>query len=149
MFKVDAIDGTSKVVILPEELTLADGITVRDDGVVVVVSMKSAWFLKSDDSWAQGEVIDKIALDEEGFPTSVTIGRRGRVYVVYGYVQEGIKGILEEREWFRIEEIVSKRENEEESMLWPFMLIGLGLVYFLFWKFQMGQLVKDVDRKRA
>ncbi|KNA18866.1 hypothetical protein SOVF_066670 [Spinacia oleracea] len=148
MFKVDTVDGTTRAVILPEDLQLADGITVRDDGVVVVVSMNSAWYLKSDDSWAQGVVIDKIALDKEGYPTSVTIGGGGRVYVVYGYVQEAIKGNSQEREWFRIEEIRSKSE-EEESWLWPFLLIGLGLAYFAFWRLQMGQLVKNMDRKRV
>ncbi|XP_021757640.1 uncharacterized protein LOC110722670 [Chenopodium quinoa] len=150
MFKIDTDDGTTRTVILPENLPLADGITIRDDGVVVVVSMNSAWFLKSDDSWAQGVVIDKIALDKEGYATSVTVGGGGRVYVVYGYVQEVIKGISEKREWFRIEEIKSKRESEEEeSWLWPFVLIGLGLAYFAFWRLQMGHLVKNMDRKRV
>lgn len=149
MFKVDAVDGTTRTVSIPEDLTLADGIAVRDDGVVVVVSMNSAWFLKSDDSWARGAVIDKIALDKEGYATSVTIGGGGRVYVVYGYVQEVIKGISEDREWFRIEEIRPNRESEDDSLLWPILLIGLGFAYFLFWKLQMGQLVKNMDRKRA
>ncbi|KAL2902732.1 Pre-mRNA-splicing factor prp12 [Bienertia sinuspersici] len=152
MFKVDAVDGTARTVILPEDLPLADGIAVRDDGVVVVVSMNSAWFLKSDDSWAQAVLIDKIALDKEGYATSVTVGGGGRVYVVYGYVQEVLKGISQEREWFRIEEIKirSKREKEEqeESMLWPILLIGLGLGYFVFWKLQMSQFVNRMDRKR-
>ncbi|XP_074317572.1 uncharacterized protein LOC141653641 [Silene latifolia] len=151
MFKIDTVDGTVRSVILPFDLTLADGIAVREDGVVFVVSMNEAWMLKSDDSWAQGVVIDKIALEREGFPTSVTVGGGGRVYVIYGYVEEGIKGISEgevEREWFRIEEIRSKGEEDGET-LWPFVMIGLGLVYFLFWRFQMGQLVKNMDKKHS
>lgn len=146
IFKIDTTDGTARTVTLPEDLTLADGIAARDDGACVVVSMSSAWVLKSDDSWSRGMLTDKIALDREGFPTSVTIGGGGRVYVVYGHVEEGINGNSEEREWFRIEEVTSEKESEGES-LWPFLLLGLGLVYFLFWRFQMGQLVKNMDRK--
>ena len=143
MFKVDAVDGTARTVNLPEDLTLADGIAVKEDGVVLVVSMNSAWFLKSDDSWGSGVVIDKIALDKEGTPTSVTVGGGGRAYVIYGYVQEGMKGNVEEREWFRIEEVQSKRESEGESV-WPYVFIGLGLLYVVFWRFQMTQLVQKI-----
>lgn len=149
MFKVDAVDGTARTVNLPEHyLTLADGIALRDDGVVLVVSMDNAWFLKSDDSWGSGAVIDKIALDREGTPTSVTLGGGGRAYVIYGYVQEGMKGNEEEREWFRIEEAQTKRDSEGESV-WPYVFIGLGLVYVVFWRFQMGQLVQKMDQKTA
>ncbi|KAK9716660.1 hypothetical protein RND81_06G248600 [Saponaria officinalis] len=150
MFKVDAVDGTTNSVILPTELTVADGIAVREDGVVFVVSMNDAWMMKSDDSWAQGVVIDKIALEREGFPTSVTVGGGGRVYVIYGYVEEGMKVISqgEEREGFRIEEIASKKESGGDNV-WAFVMVGLGLVYFLFWRFQMGQLVKNLDKKHS
>ncbi|KAL9246663.1 hypothetical protein vseg_020169 [Gypsophila vaccaria] len=150
MFKVDAVNGAATSVKLPKDLTLADGIAVKEDGVVVVVSMNEAWVLKSEDGWAQGVVIDEITLEREGFPTSVSVGGEGRVYVIYGYVEEGMKVISEgeEREWFRIEEVVWKSESGGE-IVWAVVMIGLGLVYFLFWRFQMGQLVKNMDKKRS
>ncbi|KAK9698475.1 hypothetical protein RND81_08G107000 [Saponaria officinalis] len=150
MFKVDAVDGKSTSVAIPAELTEAGGIAVREDGVVVVITKGEAWMMKSDDSWGRGGVIDRIALDREGYASSVTVGGGGRVYVLYGYVEEGIKGIWreEEREWFRIEEVRSKKESDGESV-WPFVMIGLGLVYFLFWRFQMGRLVKNLDKKHG
>ncbi|GMH26697.1 hypothetical protein Nepgr_028540 [Nepenthes gracilis] len=149
LFKVDAVDGKARVVILNEELPLADDVAVRRDGVVVVVSpINGAWFLKSRDSWGEGVVVDRIALDSERFPTSVAIGGGQRVYVLYGHVDEGIKDKVE-REWFSIEEIRSGKEESGVDNVWAFVLIGLGLAYFLFWRFQMGQLVKNMNKKTA
>ncbi|KAJ8754973.1 hypothetical protein K2173_015485 [Erythroxylum novogranatense] len=145
MFKVDAEDGTARMVLLSEELTMADGIALRSDGVALVVSSKKLWFLKSQDSWGEGVVYDKIALDNERFPTSVAVGREDRAYVVYGCVMEAMMG-KRGREWFDIEEVRSQRESKEEN-LWVYLLLGMGLVYFLFWRFQMRQLVKNMDKK--
>lgn len=148
MFKVDADDGTARVVALTEELRLPDGIAVRRDGVAVVVSpLHEAWFVKSDDSWGRGVVYDRSALEVERFPTSVVVGGEGRVYVIYGHVEEGMMGNAE-REWFGIQEIRAERESEgEEEGVWVFVLIGLALTYFLFWRFQMAQLVKNISKK--
>ncbi|KDP32050.1 hypothetical protein JCGZ_12511 [Jatropha curcas] len=145
MFKVDVDDGTARAVLLTEDLTLADGIAIRRDGVVVVVSQSKLWLLKSDDSWGEGVVYDKIDLDVERFPTSVVVGRDERVYVLYGSVNEVMMG-NGGREWFAIEEVKSEKESKEENV-WVFVLIGLGLAYFLFWRFQMKQLVKNMDKK--
>ncbi|KAF2300417.1 hypothetical protein GH714_013099 [Hevea brasiliensis] len=148
MFKVDAEDGTARTVLLNEDLNLPDGIAIRRDGVVLVVSPVEdgkLWFLKSDDSWGEGVVYDKIDLDAERFPTSVAVGRDDRAYVVYGRVIESIMG-KEGREWFDIEEVKSERERKDENV-WVFVLIGLGLAYFFFWRFQMKQLVKNMYKK--
>ncbi|XVE92049.1 hypothetical protein REPUB_Repub01dG0063800 [Reevesia pubescens] len=146
MFKVDADDGKARVVLLNEDLIMPDGIAIRKDGVVLVVSSRTLWFLKSDDSWGEGVVYDKTALDEEGFPTSVVVGEEGRVYVLYGHVMEGIMGKGEGRERFEIVEVRSEKESGEEHV-WIYVLLGLGLAYFLFWRFQMKLLVKNMDKK--
>lgn len=145
MFKVDAEDGTARLVLLPEDMHFADGIAIRSDGVVLVVSHKTLWFLKSQDSWGEGAVYDKIDLDAEGFPTSVAVGAEDRVYVLRGHVMEGMTGNVE-REEFSIAEVRSVRESKEDSV-WIFVLIGLGLAYFLFWRFQMRQLVGNLNKK--
>jgi hypothetical protein len=49
MFKVDEEDGTTRLVLLDENLTLGDG-AIRSDGVVLVVSQNKLWFLKSQNS---------------------------------------------------------------------------------------------------
>ncbi|KAK6930995.1 SMP-30/Gluconolactonase/LRE-like region [Dillenia turbinata] len=145
MFKVDADDGTARLVLINRDLTLADGIAVRKDGVVVVVSVNKAWLLKSSDSWGEAAIYDEITLDVEGFPTSVTIGGGDRAYVLYGHVEEGILG-KSEREEFRIEEIESGKDSGEEN-IWVFILVGLAFAYLMYWRFQMGQLVKNLDKK--
>ncbi|XP_010241209.1 PREDICTED: uncharacterized protein LOC104585886 [Nelumbo nucifera] len=144
MFKVNADDGTARLVLLRKDLTAADGIAVRSDGVAVVVSQHKAWLLKSDDSWGEAVVYDEIALDAERFPTSVTIREDNRAYVIYGHVDKGILG--EERDEFSIQELEWAKESEEEAV-WVFVLIGLGLAYFMYWRFQMGQLIKNMNKK--
>lgn len=145
MFKVNADDGLARRVLLTEDLVWADGIAVRSDGVVLVVSHHTLWFIKSHDSWAEGVVYDKTALNQEKFATSVTVGGEDRAYVLYGRVMEGLLG-NSGREEFSIEEVRSKKENEEENV-WVFVLLGLGLAYFLFWRFQMSKLVRDINKK--
>lgn len=145
MFKVSEDDGVARLVLLNKDLPLADGIAVRGDGAVLVVSPNKLWLLKSHDSWGEGVVYDEIALDEERFPTSVTVGGDGRAYVLYGHVLEGIMG-NSGREVFGIEEVRSEKENKEESV-WIFVLVGLGLAYFLFWRFQMRKLIANMDKK--
>ncbi|KAL8150785.1 hypothetical protein V2J09_020593 [Rumex salicifolius] len=145
LFKVDAVDGTARRVLLKSDLYLADGIALRKDGAAVAVSPVTGVIsiVKSDDSFSEGTVAEKIEVNKEGFPTAVVVGGGERVYLLYGHVEEGIKG-NSGREWFRIEEV---REGSEGEIVWVFVLIGLGLVYFLVWRFQMRQLVTNMDRK--
>lgn len=147
MFKVDAEDGTARLVLLNEDLTAPDGVALRSDGVVLVVTpeVNKLWFLKSNDGWGEGVVFDKIDLDKEGYPTSVVARERDRAYVLYGYVDEGILG-NSGRESFRIEEARSPKEGQDENV-WMYVMVGIGLAYFLYWRFQMGQLVKNMDKK--
>jgi len=106
--------------------------------------MNKLWLMKSMDSWAEGVVYERKEIDVKRFPTSVTVGEKGRLYVLYGHLNEGI---LDDsgRESFAIAEIRS-REGEDEHV-WIFVLIGLGFAYFLFWRFQMENLVFKMDRK--
>ncbi|MED6106074.1 hypothetical protein PIB30_001467 [Stylosanthes scabra] len=147
LFKVDAFDGTARAVILSEDVVGADDIALRRDGQVAsaVSPVNKMWFLKSEDSWAEGVVFDRLELDLWRFPTAVTVGEYGRVYVLYGHLDEGRAGDSV-REGFGIAEMRSKREGQDDST-WLFVLVGMGFAYFLFWRFQMGLLVKTMDRK--
>lgn len=149
IFKVDADNGTAvEIVKLNKDLTCPDGVSLRTDGVILVVSpeVNKLWFLKSEDGWIEGVVVDEIDLDLEGYPTSVVVRDNDRGYVLYGYVKEGILGNFE-REGFRIVEVRSSKESEDKSVWMYVMMIGIGLVCFLYWKFQMEQLVKNMDKK--
>ncbi|KAL8112247.1 hypothetical protein AgCh_019807 [Apium graveolens] len=147
MFKVNVDDGSARTVLLNKPLNGADGMAVRRDGVVVVASKEKAYFIKSDSSWSEGAVFDETTLDADRFASAVTIGGDHRVYVLYGHIGEGIMGNTE-REEFGIVEIESEKESKEDSV-WIFVLIGLGLAYFMFWRFQMRQLVTNMNKKNA
>ncbi|XP_043701741.1 uncharacterized protein LOC122652134 [Telopea speciosissima] len=147
LFKVDPDDGTTRLVKIGKDLTAADGIAVRKDGVLVVVSQFRAWFLRSRDGWGEAVVYDETTLDTERFPTSVTIREGNRAYVVYGKVDKGMAGNVKMEE-FSIEEIESAMESKEEAV-WLYVLFGLGLALFSYWRFQMGRLVKDMNKKTA
>ncbi|KAI3453115.1 hypothetical protein Pfo_009778 [Paulownia fortunei] len=147
LFKVSVDDGMARRVILNKDITAADGIALRSDGVVLVVSKHKLHFIKSDDSWSEGVVFDETALEEERHASAVSVGAEDRAYVLYGHVDEGMMGNAE-REEFSIVEVESEEEGKEENV-WIFVLIGLGLAYFLFWRFQMRQLVQNMNKKAA
>ncbi|KAL8052967.1 hypothetical protein ABFX02_05G040000 [Erythranthe guttata] len=147
LFKVDADDGGARQVLLNKELTAADGIALRRDGVVTVVSQQKLYFIKSDDSWGGGTVFDETTLDEERQASAVAVGAENRVYVLYGHVNEGVSG-NGERDGFGIVEVESEHENKEEKV-WVFVLIGLGMAYFMFWRFQMRKLAHNMNKKTS
>lgn len=132
---------------MPKDLAGAVGIATRDDGTAVVVGPHRAWLVKSDDGWAEAVIFDEIALDAGKVARGVAIREGRRAYVLYGYMDEGILGNGERRE-FWVEEVESEREREGDNV-WMFVLIGFGLVYFLYWRFQMGKLVKEMNKKRV
>ncbi|XP_028805875.1 uncharacterized protein LOC114760750 [Neltuma alba] len=136
MFKVDANDGTARLVQMKQDLMVADDIVLRSDGVVLVVSpVNKLWYLRSEDGWMEGEVYDEIDLDLKRFPTSLVVGKENRTYVVYGNVEEGMMG-NSGRESFSIEEVRSKRENRSIQMRRMLVLIGTGLAFFVIWMLQ-------------
>ncbi|XP_006344233.1 uncharacterized protein [Solanum tuberosum] len=145
LFKVNVDDGVARAVILNRDLTAADGITIRGDGIVLVVSQEKLYFLNSNDGWGEGGVYDETALERERFATAVTVGDERRVYVLYGHVMKGING-NEERDEFGIAEVESEKESEEEPV-WLYILIGIGLFIFFIWRFQMHRLVESLNKK--
>jgi hypothetical protein len=60
-------------------------------------------------------------------------------------VVEGLSG-KGGRELFDIEEVRSEKESEDEK-IWVYVLIGLGLAIFFIWRFQMKQLIRNMDKK--
>ncbi|KVH97637.1 uncharacterized protein LOC112523654 isoform X1 [Cynara cardunculus var. scolymus] len=145
LYKVDSEDGTARKVQLNRALTAPDGIAIRSDGVLLVVSQYKLYFIKSSDSWSDGVVYDETALDSDRFPTSVTTGAEDRVYVLYGHLKEGMMGNLQ-RDQFSILEVRSEDESGDEA-IWVYVLIGFGFAYFLFWRFQMRQLFSNMNKK--
>ncbi|RWR81984.1 SMP-30/Gluconolactonase/LRE-like protein region [Cinnamomum micranthum f. kanehirae] len=146
IYKINGRDGTASLVQLEKDLVGADGIDIRSDGIAVVVTYYRMWFLKSMDGWDEAMVYDEIALDAGKFPTGVAVREGKRAYVLYGHMDEGMLGNVDRLE-FSVEEVELERERYGE-VVWVIGLVGFGLVYFLYWRFQMGKLVKDMNKKR-
>ncbi|KAM7487721.1 LOW QUALITY PROTEIN: hypothetical protein LguiB_025205 [Lonicera macranthoides] len=147
LFKVNAEDGTAETVLLNKDLTGADGVAVKSDGVVLVASQQKLYIIKSNSSWSEGVVYDEKALDAERFASSVAVGGEERVYVLYGHVYEGVMGNAEREEFSLVE--VELEEESEEGSVWAFVLIGLAVTYFMFRRFQMRQLATNMNKKIA
>ncbi|KAG9448982.1 hypothetical protein H6P81_008947 [Aristolochia fimbriata] len=147
IFKVDGVDGRARLVGVGKSLWGAEGIAIRGDGSAVVVSQREAWLLKSNDAWAEAAVYDQVGLDEERFPTGVVVRERNEAYVLYGRANEGMMGRAGVEE-FTLEELEWEREKQGEYV-WAFVFVGFGLCYFTYWRFQMGQLVRNMNKKTA
>lgn len=146
MFKVDEEDGAAKEVLRKGVGAAAEGIAVRSDGGAVLArgGAGTRW-LRSRDGWGDAAVQDEAAVEEGWQATAVAVreGRKAYVLVTPGEEEGG-----EEKKVRRIEEVEWGKEGEGE-MVWGFVLIGLGLAYFCYWRFQMGQLVTNLNKKRA
>ncbi|KAI3497842.1 hypothetical protein L1887_33426 [Cichorium endivia] len=147
LYKVDSEDGTARKIQLNRELIAPDGIAIRSDGVLLVVSQYKLYFIKSSNSWSNGVVYDETALDTGRFATSVTVGAEDRVYVLYGHVNEGLMGNLQRGE-FSILEVRSEDESRDKAV-WIYILVGFGFAYFLVWRFQTRQLFTNMNEKNA
>ncbi|KAJ6826179.1 uncharacterized protein M6B38_372190 [Iris pallida] len=151
VFKVDSEDGATKEVILSGKLpadTLA--IAAKRDGSAVVAGRSGVARLRSGDGWAEAGVEDeaKAEVGEKVYGAAVREGKREYLLVGPDH-QEGSTGAASASagDW-RIEEVEWPRDGEGD-MVWGMVLLGLGLAYFLYWRFQMGQLVSSVNKKRA
>ncbi|KAL3684361.1 hypothetical protein R1sor_002383 [Riccia sorocarpa] len=106
--KVDNVKIGNGFVQLPE----ADGMTLREDGALVVVSAHSAWLLKSSDAWVSASLIDKVALDKAVCSTSA-VTKDLRVYVLASYLKEVTDS---ERETFQVQEIEFAEESADSPL---------------------------------
>lgn len=145
IFKVDDENGAAKEVIgrnwrtpTPE----TQGIAVLVDGSAVVAGGSGVRMLQSRDGWAEAAVTGEVKVEEGKKFKGVTVREGKRVYVLVTPAKEeegdDLGSRIEEVEW-----------EEEGDLLWLMVLVGFGLAYFLYWRFQMRQLVSNMNKKRA
>ncbi|MQL70818.1 hypothetical protein Taro_003125 [Colocasia esculenta] len=147
VIKVDAEDGKARAVLIGGKngVAGAEAIAIRGDGSAAVVGGSAARIVTSDDGWGEAGVYDKLAVGGRAGGVAVREGRK--VYVLIEEEVEGSSG-KEEGGWgYRVEEMEWERDREGEWVV-GLVLLGLGLAYFLYWRFQMGRLVKDMNKKR-
>ncbi|KAJ4768668.1 Calcium-dependent phosphotriesterase superfamily protein [Rhynchospora pubera] len=141
IFKVDSDDGAAKEVLSSGSskplVSAGHAIALHPDLSLIVATNRSVLLVKSDDSWAQAAVHDKSDLGDGVTAVAVAIREGKKAYV-----------LVKSQEGYRIEEVAWERESEGD-MVWGLVLIGLGLAYFMFWRFQMGKLVGNMNKKQA
>ncbi|KAG0558892.1 hypothetical protein KC19_10G062700 [Ceratodon purpureus] len=102
LFRVRVEDQSVHVVLMKEKLPWADGMALRDDGTLVVVSKEKAWLLGSASDWMAANVVDTVSLDPSDYTTAVAMKKR-KTFIVYTYLPD--MDAKREREEFEIREI--------------------------------------------
>ncbi|KAG6473470.1 hypothetical protein ZIOFF_067386 [Zingiber officinale] len=114
-----------------------------DGGAVVARGGAGALWLRSRDAWSEAGLEDEAAVEEGWRATAVAVREGRRAYVLVTPADEGL-----EEQGSRIEEVEWSKEREDETV-WLFVLIGLGFAIFLYWRYQMRQLVTNMNKKIA
>ncbi|XP_078428439.1 NHL domain-containing protein [Wolffia australiana] len=123
------------------ELCLA----VRKDGALVAAGGGRVRVLVSGDGWAEAGVRDEAVVGGGRREAAGVAARERGVYVLSTAAKEGEEG-EEEEVW--IEEVEWDGEREGEWVV-GMVLVGLGLAYFAYWRFQMGRLISHMNKKIA
>lgn len=145
IFKVDEENGAAKEVIGRNWRTPTpemQGVAVMADGTAVVASGVGVRMVQSRDGWAEAAVTGEVKAEEGKKFKGVTVREGKRAYVLVTPAKEeegdGLGSRIEEVEW-----------EEEGDLLWLMVPVGFGLAYFLYWRFQMKQLISNMNKKRA
>ncbi|XP_042447805.1 uncharacterized protein LOC122032565 [Zingiber officinale] len=144
VFRVDDENGGTKEVLGKALASAAEGIALRaDGGAVMARGGAGARWLRSRDAWSEAVIEDEAAVEEGWLATAVAVREGRRAYVLVTPAEEGggEKGS-------RIEEVEWRKEREEDTV-WLFVLIGAGFAIFLYWRYQMRQLVTNMNKKIA
>ncbi|KAK8923749.1 hypothetical protein KSP39_PZI019680 [Platanthera zijinensis] len=144
VFKVDEESGAAKEVIgingTPAPNT--EAVALMADGSAVFAGGKVLRMMQSGDGWTEATVRSEEKVEVGKKCTGVTVRHGKKVYMLVSPETEksgeGSRSRIEEVEW-----------EEEGDMLWAMVLVGFGLAYFLYWRFQMRQLVSNMNKKRA
>ncbi|KAG0489244.1 hypothetical protein HPP92_008055 [Vanilla planifolia] len=147
-FKVDEDSGSAKEVIGRNGIPAreAEGISMLANGQAVIAGNRFARVVRSDDGWAEATVKEEAKMVEGMKVKGLTVRQGRKAYVLVTRAIEA--GVEDGKETLgnRIEEV---EWEEEADMVWLMVLLGFGLAYFLYWRFQMRQLVTNMNKKRA
>lgn len=144
VFKVDEENGAAMEVIGRNGTPApnAEAVALMADGGAVFAGGKAVRMVRSGDGWTEAAVKSEEKVEEGKKCVGVTVRNGNKVYLLVSPETdkdgEGSRSRIEEVEW-----------EEEGDMLWAMVFLGFGLAYFLYWRFQMGQLVTTMNKKRA
>ena len=139
IFKVEEDGGKGREVIVAGDRGGAEAFLVaRKDGSVAAASATKVELLVSGDGWGEAAVYEEVVIGDVRRRCVGAAVRERSVYVLMA--EEGENGRIEEVEW---------RREEEGEWIVGMVLLGFGMAYFVYWRFQMGRLVGSMNKKRA
>ncbi|KAG0562889.1 hypothetical protein KC19_9G180000 [Ceratodon purpureus] len=147
LFRVDVDDRSVHLVAMEERLPGADGMVLRDDGALVIVSSRKVWLVRSTSNWIDANVVDAIPLNPSDYSTGAALKGRS-TFIVHAHLPDMFANRT--REEFELQEIKFPSEvpdNNHPTLL--IVLVVLVVVIVLLWRLKMGKLYDQNLRKRA
>lgn len=146
LFRVGVEDLCVHVVLMKEKLPWADGMALREDGTLVVVSKEKVWLVGSASDWMAANVVDTVPLNASDYTTAVAMKKR-KTFIVHTYLPDLYA--KREREEFEVREIEFPAEHFDNDPAWLIVLLVLIVVAVSLWRFQVAYFYKEYRRKRA
>lgn len=146
LFRVGVEDRSVHKVIMKENFPMADGMVLREDGTLVVVSAKKVWLVGSASNWAAANVVDTVPLNVSDGVTAAAM-KKGSTFILHSYLYQMFA--KQSREEFEIREIEFPAEVVQSDPVWLIILIVVVVVVVSLWRFQMGHFYEQYRRKRV
>lgn len=147
LFKIDLNDAKVHNVIMRESLPSADGLVLRGDGTLVVVTREKVLLLGSASGWEAANVVGTVVLNSSDFVTCAAMRTSTRTYILPSYSSEIWGGMS--RTNFEVREIQFSEEWQEDTPMWLIVVIVVAVLVVTAWRFQMAYFYKQYRRKRA
>lgn len=155
LFRVGLHDVDVHVVDIDKPLIAADGIRIRQDGILVVVSTDVLWVVKSRDHWKSAYIVEEVALDRSLNSTSLVLrGPKDNALIVHAHFQDlftvaekGMAGLPggEFRNNFSFLEI-KLSDDPDNNPLWLLLIVVAIVLVFGGYKLQMKMLLDKYNR---
>eukprot|EP00250_Pteridium_aquilinum_P009970 c19062_g1_i1 orf=80-1189(+) len=155
LFRVGVRDVDVHVVDIEKPLVAADGISIRQDGLLIVVSTDVLWVVKSRDNWRSAYIVEEVDLNRSLNSTTVALrGPKDDAVIIHAHFQDlftvaekGMAGLPggEFRTDFSFQEI-KLPDDPDNNPLWLLVIVVAILVMFGAYKLQMKLLLDKYNR---
>jgi len=136
LFRIGAGDQSVHLVRMNENLVGADGMVLRDDGALVVVSQEKVWLLRPSSDWMTAHIVDTVTLNASNYATGAAI-MRGATFIVHAHLSDLFANRT--REEFEVQEIQFPSEVRGLHPVWLLAIVVLVVGVVSLWRLKMDQ----------